>query len=95
MRGTPGYFPLRDDLLDGSTEWDIWAFAAIILESDMEVNEYKEVMSERGSLQKAGKHIEQPGVSDELKRIIRGTILKGGKGDIMGLDEILELLKKV
>ena len=79
VRGTPGYFPLRDDLFDGSTEWDIWAFAAIILESDMEVNEYKEVMSERGSLQKAGKHIEQPGVSDELKRIIRGTMLKGGK----------------
>ena len=46
-------------------------------------------------MQKAGKHIEQPGVSDELKRIIRGTILKGGKGDIMGIDEILELLKKV
>lgn len=86
---------MRDDLLDGSTEWDIWAFAAIILESDMEVSEYKEVMSERGSLQKATKHIEQPGVSEELKRIIRGTILRGGKSEIMGLEEILDLLRKV
>ena len=49
---------MKDDLKDGSILWDIWSFAAIILESDMDVNEYKEVMTERQGLTKAEKHIE-------------------------------------
>ena len=53
VRGTPGYFPMNEDLRDGSVLWDMWAFAAIILECDMEVNEYKQVMEERESLMKA------------------------------------------
>jgi hypothetical protein len=38
---------LNEDLPDGSILWDVWAFAAIILECDMEIDEYKEVMTER------------------------------------------------
>ena len=41
VRCTPGYFPMNEDLRDGSVLWDIWALAAMILECDMEVNEYK------------------------------------------------------
>ena len=74
VRGTPGYFPINDNLKDGSVLQDIWAFAAIILESDMDVNEYKGVMSERGSLAKATKHLEKKEVCDNLKDIIRGTL---------------------
>ena len=64
-------------MLRGFGEWDIWAFAAIILESDMEVNEYKEVMTERQGLTKADKHIESTWVCINLKNIIIGTLKKG------------------
>ena len=33
--GTPGYFPERRKLNEGSKFWDVWAFAAIVLEADM------------------------------------------------------------
>jgi len=36
VRGTPGYFPLRDEWRNGSTKWDMWALTAMILEADMD-----------------------------------------------------------
>jgi len=49
-KGTPGYYPLRPNLKDGSTAWDAWAVAAIILESDMAPGECinREVRSAKG-----------------------------------------------
>ena len=38
--GTPGYYLERDDWEDGDKQWDIWALAAIIIECDMERNNY-------------------------------------------------------
>jgi len=38
--GTQGYFPERATLRDGSVKWDLWSYAAIILESDMPVKKY-------------------------------------------------------
>jgi serine/threonine protein kinase len=43
--GTPGYVPFRPQLQDGDPAWDIWAFAMIILESDLEHNVYLKVNS--------------------------------------------------
>jgi serine/threonine protein kinase len=40
VRGTPGYFPLREEWRNGSDKWDIWALAAMILEADMDKREY-------------------------------------------------------
>jgi serine/threonine protein kinase len=50
QRGTPGYFPDARNLEDGSILWDVWAFCAIVLECDMETDEYLRVATERGSL---------------------------------------------
>jgi eukaryotic-like serine/threonine-protein kinase len=36
VRGTPGYFPFREDWRNGSDKWDTWALAAMILEADMD-----------------------------------------------------------
>ena len=58
MRATPGYFPQNEELKDGSILWDVWALCAMILESDMDVDEYKQVMTERAGLLKATKHCE-------------------------------------
>jgi serine/threonine protein kinase len=38
--GTQGYFPERDNLRDGSVKWDLWAYAAIVLEADMKEKKY-------------------------------------------------------
>ncbi len=94
VRGTPGYFPLNEDLRDGSVLWDVWAFAAIILECDMEANEYKQVMEESESMMKAPKHLERPGVCEPIKKIIRGTLLKKNIEEMMGLDEIMDQLRR-
>lgn len=45
--GTEGYFPEDQYLRDGSTKWDIYAFAAIIVETDMETDSYIAVKQER------------------------------------------------
>ena len=43
----------------------------------------------------AEKHLEKAGVCNNLKAIIRGTMKKGRINEMISLDEIIELLKKV
>ena len=61
MRGTPAYYPYGQDTKDGSSLWDVLAFAAIVLESDMEVDAYVRVQTERGAVFKAEKYLEEGG----------------------------------
>lgn len=93
--GTPGYFPNARELRNGSTLWDIWSLGAIILESDMEKDEYMVINSERGGLGKAAKHLEMKGVCRHLKAIVRGTLLCGRLSDMLKLDDIIQLLDQV
>jgi hypothetical protein len=60
VRGTPGYYPLRPNLKDGSTIWDVWSIAAMILEADMPVGEYMAIQSERGAQMKGEEHAKKP-----------------------------------
>jgi hypothetical protein len=53
VKGTIGYFPLYKNLRDGSTRWDVWALAAMILEADMYPGDYRNVSTERGAQFKA------------------------------------------
>ena len=80
---------------DGSKAWDIWAFGAIILESDMEKDEYFSVKEERGSINKAATHLERPAVCRHLKEIVRRTVLVKEEEKLMSLDDIIALLKLV
>lgn len=57
VRGTPGYFPLRENWRNGSIKWDIWALAAMILEADMERREYYKCHSELETKNRARKHM--------------------------------------
>ena len=47
VKGTPGYYPNREDIRDGSTYWDVWALVAIMAESDMEKDAYYKVETEK------------------------------------------------
>jgi len=51
--GTPGYYPDRKTLKEGSRQWDMWAFAAIILEADMKPKEYRAVNGESQAIKVA------------------------------------------
>ena len=68
LRGTPGYYPTRPTLKDGSTRWDVWAIAAIILESDMRPGKYYGVAGERGAQAAAGKGRKSTGCSCSSRR---------------------------
>jgi eukaryotic-like serine/threonine-protein kinase len=59
VRGTPGYFPLREGWRNGSTKWDIWALSAMILEADMDKREYYRCHSELETKNKARKHMQR------------------------------------
>ena len=45
--GTPGYYPYKTMMDDGSPKWDVWALGAMILEADLETDVYLNVDSER------------------------------------------------
>ena len=81
-------------MIDGSNVWDIWALGAIIMESDMEKDEYFNVCLERGSISKANAYLERPGVCRHLKEIIPRTVLVKEKEKIMTLDDMIVLLKQ-
>ena len=83
------------NLRDGSVAWDTWALGAIILESDMEKDEYFAVNQERGSIVKATAHLDKPGVCRHLKEIVRKTVLVKEEEKMMSIDDIITLLKLV
>jgi hypothetical protein len=57
VRGTPGYFPIRENWRNGSTKWDIWALVAMILEADMDHRAYYRCGSELETKNRARKHL--------------------------------------
>ena len=49
MVGTDGYYPFKPNMDDGSPRWDVWALGAMILEADMEKDQYLNIDSERAA----------------------------------------------
>ena len=95
LRGTPGYFPVRDDWRDGSKKWDVWAIAAILLEADMEKDEYLKTKDDKETKCKVRKHLKRDGVCRYLKAIFEGTLMRRKNEEMITLDEIEKLLSKV
>ena len=77
VRGTEGYFPEKGDLRDVSTKWDIWALGAMVLEADLDRNEYLRVKNERGTNFHATKHLRDGKPCAGVAAIIKGTVLVG------------------
>jgi serine/threonine protein kinase len=86
VRGTEGYFPEKDDLRDGSTKWDIWSLGAMILEANLDKNDYLRVNTQRGTIFKAEKHLREGKPSPALAAIINGTILLSDFNRMLTLD---------
>lgn len=94
VRGTPGYFPMKENLKDGSVYWDIWALAAIVLECEMELNSYMAINSERGTVLKLEKYLEEKDTCKHIRNLLRTSILVGRINEMITLDEMVELLAK-
>jgi len=91
-RGTAGYFPVRPTMKDGSTLWDVWAVAAIILEADMSPGEYFGVSTERGGQQKAEQHTKEKETSPALRVLLSHTMLRAEVSTMEGLQFIRKQL---
>ena len=94
-KGTPGYYPLRPNLKDGSTAWDAWAVAAIILESDMAPGEYMSVSTERFAQQKAEEHTKENETSPTLRVLLSLTMLRTEIHTMEGLHFMRKMLHNV
>ena len=95
IRGTPGYVPLRPNLKDGSTLWDIWGTAAVILECDMRPGEYLGTSTERGAQMKAEEHIKLKDTSPSLRILLSHTMLRSELNTMEGLSFMKKMLRSV
>jgi serine/threonine protein kinase len=94
VRGTPGYFPERDNWKDGDAKWDLWAFGAIILEADMILNGYYHCKSELDAYAFATKHIREPKTCKHVVKIIRKTLMTQRGESVIGWEEMVKELKE-
>lgn len=95
VKGTPGYFPVRDDWRDGSTKWDIWSLVAIILECDMKVGIFKTADDEQHSLYFARNHIKEKGVSKPLIKLVEDVMISRKKEPNVDLKTIIKAVEKM
>ena len=78
-----------------SKAWDIYSYACIILESDLETDEYLSVNNARSIEWKAEKHVKRDDVCPQLKMLLRGTTLRGKLSDMISVDDIICLLERI
>ena len=77
VNGTPGYFPHTDAITDGCTDWDVWAYAAIILECNVERDAFIRIMRDDQTVALAKQHINSKNTCPILKKVLTETLLRG------------------
>lgn len=93
--GTPGYFPEREDWRDGDTQWDIWALAVIIIESDMPRNDYFSCRGERDSKQRIKQYLDKNKINGGLRELAYSTIIKPIQDNQQTIETIKNHLRKI
>lgn len=73
-------------------KWDLWAYAAIILESDMPKKKYLAANREATSLKLAEEHIAHKDTCGEIKELVRKTLLEKDIERMLKLDQIIDLV---
>ena len=94
-RGTPGYYPDKAKLRDGSSKWDIWAFMAMMCEADMRAGYYKTLDKEVDCVKVIRKHVMSEKCCPVLGRLLQHTILEKKYDDMWTLQEIKEEIARV
>lgn len=92
--GTPGYTPKREIYRDGDPSFDIFALGAVIMEADMDYDEYIRVNTSNMTEKKAEEYIALRDTHKSLKTIVKGTLLRGKNFALMSLDDIIKELEQ-
>jgi serine/threonine protein kinase len=93
--GTDGYYPYKPNLDDGSPRWDVWALGAMILEADLEKDQYINVNNESTAQNLCQQHLRRGNVNQELKEVLRMTVMAANAVDIEKLRDIMPLIPKM
>ena len=88
MLGTLGYIPKTAKWNDGSEVYDIWAMGAIIMEADMQLDQYFNTLEADVSKVKAKAYIKEKNVCKHLVAIVKKTVLAEKKADFISLEEL-------
>ena len=94
-RGTPGYQPDNALWYDGCQTWDKYALACIVLECDMEKDEYIRAKDERVAKTLIKKHVENKGTCEHIFALSDRMILRYDSGNEPSYDEIAGMIKKM
>ena len=70
VNGTLCYFPHIEDINDGSTDWDVWAYAAIILECDIERDAFIRIMKDDQTSALLREHVSMNNTCAILKKLL-------------------------
>ena len=93
--GTDGYYPYKSNLDYDSSKWDVWALGAMILEADLEKDQYLAVNNERTAQNICQLHLRRGDVNQDLKEVLRMTVMASLVVDIVKLRDIMPLIPKM
>lgn len=95
IRGTPGYQPDNALWYDGCQTWDKYALACIVIECDMEKDEYMRVKDERGGKALIKKHVENKATCEHIFDLADRLLLRHDSANEPSYDEIAEMIKRM
>ena len=94
-RGTPGYQPDKVDWFDGSVMWDMYALACIVVECDMQTDNYLRANDSRVGLGMIKKHVEQKETCKHIFALVDRVILSYNGIDNPTYDELGEMIQQM
>ena len=86
---------MRDDWRDGSKKWDVWAISAMLLECDLDKDDYLKTKDDKEAKVKVRKHLKKQDICKHLRTIWESTLLRKKNEEMISLDEIVTHLHKV
>ena len=93
--GKDGYYPYKPNLDDGSPKWDVWGLGAMILEADLEKDQYINVNNERTAQNLCQQYLRRGDLNQEPKEVLRMTVMAANAVDIEKLRDIMPLIPKI
>ena len=86
FKGTPGYVPNWKNIRDGEKAWDVFSIGAIILEADLQGEEYHSVNKPEEIIRKAKQYLLKSKICPHIKEILQQTLLAKEPKDMMKID---------
>jgi hypothetical protein len=92
-RGTPGYQPDNVDWFDGSVMWDMYALACIVVECDLQKDEYIKAKDSRVGMGIIKRHVEHKDTCKSIFAFVDKVMLSYDGIHTPTYDELEDLIK--